>query len=443
MKRFILTAFIAFGIGGFGILPELSAQVIKEQPKDSITCYVYGELIDRPETTGAMIIEAGKDFRVHDYITVPVTDGKFSYTIHDAVPKAYEVIFDDELKRGSWRVRNFFSGNGTVNLFCHNKANADKDSVASDIPDNILATKFNDMKNSEIQVEEKRLQSLIDSLFQANRAYTEEVQELQDKLKSLPKGPERDSIRAEVGGRFKEARENPNSRSEYYSEEYLKYEKELADLYSRSDRMKRNFISENPSLYGLSCIKQALMYKGWSAWLDVPAYEEIFETTYKNSFPGHPLTEEIAGLIEARNVKAGNKYPDFKVTREDGSTEQISSLIKGNVAVIDLWASWCGPCRRHSMELIPVYEKYKDKGFKVIAVARESDNCREMKKAMEKDGYPWESFVDLNDRDNIWRINRANNAGGKIILVNSDGVIVGTDIPVQDIKDFLEKTYGE
>lgn len=148
-------------------------------------------------------------------------------------------------------------------------------------------------------------------------------------------------------------------------------------------------------------------------------------------------------MIEARNVKAGNRYPDFKVTREDGSTEQISSLLKGNVAVIDLWASWCGPCRRHSIELIPVFEKYKDKGFKVIAVARESDNCIAMNKAMEKDGYPWESFVDLNDSDNVWRINRAGNGGGKIILVNSDGVIVGTDMPIQEIKDFLVKTYGE
>ncbi|MDE7096848.1 MAG: redoxin family protein, partial [Muribaculaceae bacterium] len=104
---------------------------------------------------------------------------------------------------------------------------------------------------------------------------------------------------------------------------------------------------------------------------------------------------------------------------------------------------WCGPCRRHSIELIPVYEKYKDKGFKVIAVARESDNCIAMNKAMKKDGYPWESFVDLNDSDNVWRINRAGNGGGKIILVNSDGLIVGTDIPVDEIKEFLEKSYGE
>ena len=66
-----------------------------------------------------------------------------------------------------------------------------------------------------------------------------------------------------------------------------------------------------------------------------------------------------------------------------------------------------------------------------------------MNEAMEKDGYPWKSFVDLNDRDKVWRINRAGNSGGKIILVNSDGIIVGTDMPIQEIKDFLMETYGE
>ncbi|MDE6552328.1 MAG: redoxin domain-containing protein [Muribaculaceae bacterium] len=162
-----------------------------------------------------------------------------------------------------------------------------------------------------------------------------------------------------VGRRLKEAHENSYAHSKFYSKEYLEYAKELTDIYYKSDLMKRNFISENPSLFGLYSIKEALMRGGGvSDDMDIPAYEDVFETIYKERFPGHPYTTEISGLIEARNVKAGNKYPDYKVTREDGTTEQISSLIKDNVAVIDLWASWCGPCRRHSIELIPVYEKY-------------------------------------------------------------------------------------
>ena len=53
-------------------------------------------------------------------------------------------------------------------------------------------------------------------------------------------------------------------------------------------------------------------------------------------------------------------------------------------------AKWCGPCRRHSMAMIPIYEKYKDKGFTVLAIAAER-RAEDMQKAVEQDGYPWPS----------------------------------------------------
>ena len=207
------------------------------------------------------------------------------------------------------------------------------------------------------------------------------------------------------------------------------------------DSSKRTYITDNPSLYGLFIIKNAMSFP--SDWRDIPDYMRIFETVYKDYMPYHPYTQEIEDMIKARSVSAGNTYPNYRLTREDGTSEQILSLINGNIAVIDLWASWCLPCRRHSIELIPIYEKYKDRGFKVVAVARERDNCDAMNKAMKKDGYPWESFVDLDDRDNVWRTNGADNAGGKIILVDADVVIVGVNMPVTEINNFLIQKYGE
>ena len=117
-------------------------------------------------------MEAGKDFRIHPSIEVPVVDGKFSYTLHDTIPLAYEVIFDDELKRGSWRIRNFFSGNGNVKLFYHNREKADDDRVISDIRDNTLAEKFTKMKNNEFQEEQNRLYALIDTLYKNTTVYS-------------------------------------------------------------------------------------------------------------------------------------------------------------------------------------------------------------------------------------------------------------------------------
>lgn len=300
---------------------------------DSTTCIITGTVIDRPKTKSAMIVEANKDFRIHPPVNVPVVDGKFSYIIHDTVPRAYQVIFDDE--RATWQNRYFFTGEGNIELFYHNEEKVDDDLIVSDISDNILAEKFSDMEKAEIKVERDSLYALIDSLYENNAVHSPDIQALYDKLNNMPQGHERDSVMDVVGRRFMESRQNSYAHSKFYSKEYLEYEKELNELFYKADTMKRNFISENPSLYGLFSIKDAIMYAvDANGRIDIPAYEDIFKTVYKDRFPDHPYVEEISGLIEARNVKAGNRYPDFNVTREDGSTERISSLIKGNVAVI-------------------------------------------------------------------------------------------------------------
>ncbi len=158
--------------------------------------------------------------------------------------------------------------------------------------------------------------------------------------------------------------------------------------------------------------------------------------------PDHPYTKEIAEYIAIGEIAPGRDYPDYTVTRLDGSTEKISDLIAGSPAIIDLWASWCGPCRKHSIELIPVYEAYKDKGLKIVAIARESNDSKAMEAAMERDGYPWESFIEINDSGNIWQKNAAAFAGGRVILVDQGGKIVGVDVSTDEIKAYLETLYG-
>ncbi len=403
------------------------------QPADSITCRVMGTVIGRPDSKEVMVIEAERDFRVHKSLSVPVEDGKFSFVLHDDVPRAYQIIFDTELKNGSWRNRYFFTGNGEIDIISRTDGNIDNDSVISSIPENLLANRFQEIENEYLHPEMDSWYARIDSLYENKAAFIPELQRIMDQYEKMAPGMERDSLRALADVYFR------GSREKMYSEEYMCYERKLKDLFAGADSLKRVFISENVSLYGLFAIKRALSYR--SDIYNIPDYIRIFRTSYKDRFPDHPYTKEIIDLTEALEVKAGNKYPDYKVTRANGTTEQISSLIKGNIAVIDLWASWCLPCRRHSLELIPLYEKYKDKGFKVIAIARETGDCNAMNRAMEKDGYPWESFIDLNDTDNVWVINNAGNSGGKIILVGADGVIVGTDMPADEIADYLMKCF--
>jgi cytochrome c biogenesis protein CcmG/thiol:disulfide interchange protein DsbE len=59
--------------------------------------------------------------------------------------------------------------------------------------------------------------------------------------------------------------------------------------------------------------------------------------------------------------------PDFTLSGFNGETLTLSKL-RGQVVVINFWASWCPPCREEAAYLEQTWRKYKDQGVVVIGV---------------------------------------------------------------------------
>lgn len=68
-------------------------------------------------------------------------------------------------------------------------------------------------------------------------------------------------------------------------------------------------------------------------------------------------------------------FPDMELEAKDGGSIRISQL-KGNVVLINFWATWCGPCRMELPLLQDLYNRYSDKNFTVLAVSVDSDRNR-------------------------------------------------------------------
>jgi peroxiredoxin len=128
-------------------------------------------------------------------------------------------------------------------------------------------------------------------------------------------------------------------------------------------------------------------------------------------------------LIGQQMIRVGAVPPNISMTSPQGKNYSLADL-KGQVVLLDFWASWCRPCRMNNPELVRIYNKYKKQGFTVYSVSLDR-NAQSWEQAILKDGLAWEYHVsDLK----YWQSAPAKMYGitsiPRTFLLDKDGKIV-------------------
>ncbi|MDN4502057.1 TlpA disulfide reductase family protein [Alteromonadaceae bacterium BrNp21-10] len=72
---------------------------------------------------------------------------------------------------------------------------------------------------------------------------------------------------------------------------------------------------------------------------------------------------------------AASEAADFTLKSSTGDNLRLQEL-RGNIVLINFWASWCGPCRTELPYLDDLYLEFKDLGFTVLAVNIDEDSSK-------------------------------------------------------------------
>ena len=98
---------------------------------------------------------------------------------------------------------------------------------------------------------------------------------------------------------------------------------------------------------------------------------------------------------EIEGVEVGRRAPDYKTVRL-GTEDSVSlhAMSEGQVTLVNIWATWCIPCRAEMPAMQRLYDSLGPKGLRIIAVSIDEGSPKDVKSFIDELGLTFEILHD-------------------------------------------------